>query len=74
MADRNALLIPKAEVACLGRQRGVARSGFHAWRLRQQTPGMRVAKQARLTAETQAEFRVHPGVYGSRLIHQAVQV
>jgi hypothetical protein len=57
-------------VAWLCRQLGVARSGFYAWRQRQQAPGKRAAENTWLTAEIQAVFGEHRGFYGSPRIHQ----
>jgi transposase InsO family protein len=48
----------------------VARSGYYAWRQRQEAPGKRAAENARLTDEIQAVFGEHRGFYGSPRIHQ----
>jgi hypothetical protein len=48
----------------------VARSGFYAWRQRQEAPGMRAAENAVITAEIEAVFQEHRGFYGSPRIHQ----
>jgi transposase InsO family protein len=48
----------------------VTRSGYNAWRQRQEAPGKRAAENARLTAEIQAVFRKHRGFYGSPRIHR----
>jgi transposase InsO family protein len=63
-------LADRHSVAWLCRQVGVARSGFYAWRQRQEAPGKRAAENARITAEIQAVFREHRGYYGSPRIHQ----
>jgi transposase InsO family protein len=60
-------------VAWLCRQLGVARSGFYAWRQRQQAPGKRAAENAAITAEIQAVFQEHRGFYGSPRIHQELR-
>ena len=52
-------------VAWLCRQLGVARSGFYAWRQRQEVPGPLAAENAVITAEIQAVFQEHRGFYGS---------
>jgi transposase InsO family protein len=57
-------------VAWLCRQLGVARSGYYAWRQRQEAPGKRAGENARLTAEISAVFQEHRGFYGSPRIHQ----
>ena len=49
-------LAAQHSVAWLCRQLGVARSGFYAWRQRQEAPGKRAAENARLTAEIEAVF------------------
>jgi putative transposase len=51
----------------------VARSGFYAWRQRQEAPGRRTAENARLTAEIKAVFQEHRGFYGSPRIHQELR-
>jgi transposase InsO family protein len=51
----------------------VARSGFYAWRQRQQAPGKRAAENTWLTAEIQAVFGEHRGFYGSPRIHQELR-
>ena len=60
-------------ISWLCRQLGVARSGFYAWRRRQEAPGKRAAENARLTAEIQAVFQEHRGFYGSPRIHQELR-
>jgi transposase InsO family protein len=60
-------------VAWLCRQLGVARSGFYAWRRRQEAPGKRAGENTRLTAEIEAVFREHRGFYGSPRIHQELR-
>lgn len=51
----------------------MARSGFYAWRQRQEAPGKRAAENARLTAEIQVVFQEHRGFYGSPRIHQELR-
>ena len=51
----------------------MARSGFYAWRQRQEAPGKRAAENARLTAEIEAVFQEHRGFYGSPRIHQELR-
>jgi transposase InsO family protein len=51
----------------------VARSGFYAWRQRQEAPGMRAAENAVITAEIEAVFQGHRGFYGSPRIHQELR-
>jgi putative transposase len=51
----------------------VARSGFYAWRQRQEAAGKRAAENVRLTAEIQAVFQEHWGFYGSPRIHQELR-
>lgn len=60
-------------MAWLCRQLGVARSGYYAWRQRQEAPGKRAAENARVTAEIQALFQEHRGCYGSPRIHQELR-
>jgi transposase InsO family protein len=60
-------------VAWLCRQLGVARSGFYAWRQRQEAPGKRAAENAAITAEITAVFQEHRGFYGSPRIHQELR-
>lgn len=60
-------------MAWLCRQLGVARSGFYAWRQRQEAPGKRAAENAAITAEIQAVFQDHRGFYGSPRIHQELR-
>ena len=60
-------------MAWLCRQLGVTRSGFYAWRQRQEAPGKRAAENARLTAEIEAVFREHRGFYGSPRIHRELR-
>ena len=58
-------------VAWLCRRLGVARSGYYAWKHRQQAPpGKRQAENAVITAEIHAVFQEHRGFYGSPRIHQ----
>jgi len=51
----------------------VARSGFYAWRQRQEAPGKRAAENALITAEIKAVFLEHCGFYGSPRIHQELR-
>jgi transposase InsO family protein len=60
-------------VSWLCRQLGVARSGFYAWRQRQEAPGKRSAENAAITAEIEAVFQEHRGFYGSPRIHQELR-
>ncbi len=60
-------------MAWLCRQLGVARSGYYAWRQRQEAPGKRAAENARLIAEIEAVFQEHRGFYGSPRIHQELR-
>jgi hypothetical protein len=46
-------------VAWFCRQLGVARSGFYAWRQRQQNPGPRALENAALMAHVQSVFEQH---------------
>jgi len=53
-------------MAWLSRRLGVARSGYYAWKHRQQAPpGKRQADNAVITADIQAVFHEHRGCYGS---------
>jgi transposase InsO family protein len=47
----------------------VARSGYSAWRQRQEAPGERAANNAVISAEIEAVFEEHRGFYGSPRIH-----
>jgi transposase InsO family protein len=60
-------------VAWLCRQLGVARSGFYAWRQRQQNPGRRAHENGVLSAQVQAVFERHRGFYGAPGIHQELR-
>lgn len=51
----------------------MARSGFYAWRQRQEAPGKRAAENAVITAEIEALFQEHRGFYGSPRIHQELR-
>ena len=44
-------------MAWLCRQLGVARTGFYAWRQRQEAPGKRATENAAITAEIMAVFQ-----------------
>ena len=75
-AERFLLIVQLAaqhSVAWLCRQLGVARSGFYAWRQRQEAPGKRATENALLTAEIEALFQVHRGFSGSPRIHQELE-
>jgi putative transposase len=54
-------------------QLGVARSGFYAWRQRQQNPGPRAQENAVITAQVQAVFERHRGFYGAPRVHQELR-
>ena len=60
-------------MAWLCRQLGVARSGFYAWRQRQQNPGRRAHENGVLSAQVQAVFERHRGFYGAPGIHQELR-
>jgi hypothetical protein len=60
-------------VAWLCRKLSVTRSGFYAWRQRQEAPGRRAAENAMITAEIEAVFEEHRGFYGSPRIHQELR-
>ena len=60
-------------MAWLCRQLGVARSGFYAWRQRQQNPGPRARENAVITAQVQAVFERHRGFYGAPRVHQELR-
>jgi len=52
----------------------VTRSGYYAWKHRQQAPpGKRQTDNALITAEIQAVFQQHRGFYGSPRIHQELR-
>jgi transposase InsO family protein len=51
----------------------VARSGFYAWRQRQQNPGPRAQQNAAITTEVQAVFDRHRGFYGAPRVHQELR-
>jgi transposase InsO family protein len=51
----------------------VARSGFYAWRQRQQNPGPRAQENAVITAQVQTVFDRHRGFYGAPRIHQELR-
>ena len=48
-------------VAWLCTQLAVARSGFYAWRQRQQNPGRRARENAAITTDVAAMFEQHRG-------------
>jgi len=61
-------------IAWLCRRLAVTRSGYYAWKRRQQAPlGQRQAENAAITAEIQAVFQEHRGFYGSPRIHQELR-
>jgi len=60
-------------VAWLCKQLAVARSGFYAWRQRQQNPGPRAQENEAITAQVQAVFDRHRGFYGAPRIHQELR-
>ncbi|WP_255003152.1 IS3 family transposase [Cyanobium sp. HWJ4-Hawea] len=60
-------------MAWLCKQLGVARSGFYAWRQRQQSPGPRVKENAAITAQVQEVFARHRGFYGAPRVHQELR-
>ena len=66
-------LAAQHSVSWLCRQLGVARSGFYAWRQRQEAPGKRAAENARLAAEIEAVFGEHRGFYVSPRIQQELR-
>ena len=51
----------------------MARSGYYAWRQRQEAPGERAENNAVISAEIVAVFEEHPGFYGSPRIHQELR-
>ena len=51
----------------------MARSGFYAWRQRQEAPGKRATESAHLTAEIEVVFQEHRGFYGSPRILQELR-
>ena len=51
----------------------MARSGFYAWRQRQEALGTGAAEIAVITAEIEALFQEHRGFYGSPRIHQELR-
>ena len=51
----------------------MARSGYYAWRQRQEAPGERAANNAVISAEIEAVFEEHRGFYGSPRIHQELR-
>lgn len=60
-------------MAWLCKQLGVARSGFYAWRQRQQNPGPRAQENAAITAQVQTVFERHRGFYGAPRVHQELR-
>jgi putative transposase len=61
-------------IAWLCRRLAVTRSGYYAWKRRQQAPpGQRQAENAAITAEIKAVFQEHRGFYGSPRIHQELR-
>jgi len=57
-------------VAWLCKQLGLARSGFYAWRQRQQNAGPRAEESVAITAQVQTVFERHRGFYGAPRVHQ----
>jgi hypothetical protein len=57
-------LADQHSVSWLCRHLGVARSGYYAWRLRQEAPGKRAAENAVITAEIEAVFLRWSGFSG----------
>ncbi|MCP9891791.1 IS3 family transposase [Cyanobium sp. Aljojuca 7D2] len=51
----------------------MARSGFYAWRQRQQNPGPRAQENAVITAQLQAVYERHRGFYGAPRVHQELR-
>ena len=51
----------------------MARSGFYAWRQRQQDPGPRARENAALTAQVQTVFGRHRGFYGAPRVHHELR-
>ena len=51
----------------------MARSGFYAWRQRQQNPGPRTQENAAITAQVQRVFDRHRGFYGAPRVHQELR-
>ena len=57
----------------LCKQLAVARSGFYAWRQRQQNPGPRAQENAVLTAQVLTVFDRHRGFYGAPRVYQELR-
>jgi putative transposase len=51
----------------------VARSGFYAWRQRQEAPGVRAAVTAMIIDEIEVVFQEHRDFYGSPRIQQELR-
>jgi putative transposase len=66
-------LADRFSVAWLCRQLGVARSGFYAWRQRQQNPSPQVLENADITAQVLEVFERHRGFYGAPRVHQELR-
>ncbi|MCP9850756.1 transposase [Cyanobium sp. Morenito 9A2] len=66
-------LCERFSIAWLCGQLGVARSGFYAWRQRQQNPGPRAQENAAITTEVATVFEQHRGFYGAPRIHQELR-
>jgi len=66
-------LSDRFSVAWLCKQLGVARSGFYAWRQRQQNPGLRALESAAITVQVQTVFERHRGFYGAPRVHQELR-
>ena len=51
----------------------MARSGFYAWRQRQQNPGPRAQENGVITAQVLTVFDRHRGFYGAPCVHQELR-
>ena len=51
----------------------MARSGFYAWRQRQQNPGPRARENTVITTQVQAVFERHRGFYGAPRVHHELR-
>jgi len=60
------------EIQRLCRVLEVARSGYYAWRRRQQNPGVTAERRRQLLDQIRAEQELGRGVYGSPRIHAAL--
>ncbi len=66
-------LADRFSVSWLCKQLAVARSGFYAWRQRQQNPGPRAQENAVLTAQVLTVFDRHRGFYGAPRVYQELR-